>query len=169
MGRLVHTSLGSSYLIAHVLHCPPPPPHTALADAGSCAGAKGSPDDAHRLTNFVITNHLAGIASDHLSSSRPTARSLSQGMKTDKRCSGCRRRQGSSFTFARSPYPRARIPYASSNRRSLGFWTHSSQSPPKSSLSFRLTCPFAPRSPSARDSCVCVCMCVQTQLAVFKL
>jgi hypothetical protein len=113
-------------------------------------------------------NHLAGIASDHLSSSRPTARSLSQGMKTDKRCSGGRRRQGS-FTFARSPYPRARIPYASSNRRSLGFWTHSSQSPPKSSLSFRLTCPFAPRSPSARDSCVCVCMCVQTQLAVFKL
>ena len=31
MGRLVHTSLGSSYLIAHVLHCPPPPPHTALS------------------------------------------------------------------------------------------------------------------------------------------
>ena len=30
MGRLVHTSLGSSYLIAHVLDCPPPPPHTAL-------------------------------------------------------------------------------------------------------------------------------------------
>ena len=30
MGRLVHTSLGSSYLIAHVLHCPPPSPHTAL-------------------------------------------------------------------------------------------------------------------------------------------
>ena len=26
MGRLVHTSLRSSYLIAHVLHCPPPPP-----------------------------------------------------------------------------------------------------------------------------------------------
>jgi hypothetical protein len=26
MGRLVHTSLGSSYLIAHVLHGPPPPP-----------------------------------------------------------------------------------------------------------------------------------------------
>jgi hypothetical protein len=25
MGRLVHTSLGSSYLIAHVLHYPPPP------------------------------------------------------------------------------------------------------------------------------------------------
>jgi hypothetical protein len=24
MGRLVHTSLGSSYLIAHVLHYPPP-------------------------------------------------------------------------------------------------------------------------------------------------
>ena len=59
MGRLVHTSLGSSYLIAHVLHCPPPPPHTALADAGSCAGAKGSPDDAHRLTNFVISPVMA--------------------------------------------------------------------------------------------------------------
>jgi hypothetical protein len=28
--RLVHTSLGSSYLIAHVLHDPPPPTHTAL-------------------------------------------------------------------------------------------------------------------------------------------
>ncbi len=27
---LVHTSLGSSYLIAHVLHYPPPPTHTAL-------------------------------------------------------------------------------------------------------------------------------------------
>jgi hypothetical protein len=26
MGTLVHTCLGSSYLIAHVLHCPPPPP-----------------------------------------------------------------------------------------------------------------------------------------------
>ena len=26
-----HTSLGSSYLIAHVLHCPPPLPHTALS------------------------------------------------------------------------------------------------------------------------------------------
>ena len=26
MGALVHTCLGSSYLIAHVLHCPPPPP-----------------------------------------------------------------------------------------------------------------------------------------------
>jgi len=26
MGPLVHTCLGSSYLIAHVLHCPPPPP-----------------------------------------------------------------------------------------------------------------------------------------------
>jgi hypothetical protein len=30
MGRLVNTSLGLLYLIAHVLHCPPPPPHTAL-------------------------------------------------------------------------------------------------------------------------------------------
>ena len=29
LGRLVHTSLGSSFLIAHVLHCPPPPAHTA--------------------------------------------------------------------------------------------------------------------------------------------
>jgi hypothetical protein len=28
--RLVHTSLGSSYLIAHVLHYPPPPTPTAL-------------------------------------------------------------------------------------------------------------------------------------------
>ncbi len=28
--RLVHTSLRSSYLIAHVLHCPPPPTRTAL-------------------------------------------------------------------------------------------------------------------------------------------
>jgi hypothetical protein len=27
---LVHTSLGSSYLIAHVLHYPPPPTRTAL-------------------------------------------------------------------------------------------------------------------------------------------
>jgi hypothetical protein len=26
MGTLVHTCLGSSYLIAHVLHCPPPRP-----------------------------------------------------------------------------------------------------------------------------------------------
>ena len=26
MGKLVHTCLGSSYLITHVLHCPPPPP-----------------------------------------------------------------------------------------------------------------------------------------------
>jgi hypothetical protein len=26
MGKLVHTCLGSSYLIAHVLHCPPPAP-----------------------------------------------------------------------------------------------------------------------------------------------
>ena len=30
MGRLVHTSLGSSYLIAHVLHCPPPPAHSFI-------------------------------------------------------------------------------------------------------------------------------------------
>jgi hypothetical protein len=30
MGRLVHTSLGSSYLIAHVLHCPPPPAHSII-------------------------------------------------------------------------------------------------------------------------------------------
>jgi hypothetical protein len=28
MGTLVHTCLGSSYLIAHVLHCPPPSPRT---------------------------------------------------------------------------------------------------------------------------------------------
>jgi hypothetical protein len=27
MGRLVHTGLGSSSLVAHVLHYPPPPPH----------------------------------------------------------------------------------------------------------------------------------------------
>jgi hypothetical protein len=31
MGTLVNTCLGSSYLIAHVLHCPPPPP-TLLPD-----------------------------------------------------------------------------------------------------------------------------------------
>jgi hypothetical protein len=30
MGKLVHTCLGSSYLIAHVLHCPPPPRRTQL-------------------------------------------------------------------------------------------------------------------------------------------
>ena len=30
MGRLVHTGLGSSSLVAHVLHYPPPPTRTAL-------------------------------------------------------------------------------------------------------------------------------------------
>jgi hypothetical protein len=30
MGRLVHTGLGSSSLVAHVLHSPPPPTRTAL-------------------------------------------------------------------------------------------------------------------------------------------
>ena len=30
MGRLVHTGLGSSSLVAHVLNCPPPPSRTAL-------------------------------------------------------------------------------------------------------------------------------------------
>ena len=30
MSRLIHTGLGSSSLIAHVLHSPPPPPRTAL-------------------------------------------------------------------------------------------------------------------------------------------
>jgi hypothetical protein len=30
MGRLIHTGLGSSSLIAHVLHSPPPPTRTAL-------------------------------------------------------------------------------------------------------------------------------------------
>ena len=31
MGRLVHTGLGSSSLVAHVLHSPPPPTRTAFA------------------------------------------------------------------------------------------------------------------------------------------
>jgi hypothetical protein len=35
MGRLVHTGLGSSSLVAHVLHYPPPPTRTAFCNRSS--------------------------------------------------------------------------------------------------------------------------------------
>ena len=36
MGRLIHTGLGSSSLIAHVLHSPPPPQYLTWVEAGKC-------------------------------------------------------------------------------------------------------------------------------------
>ena len=51
MGTLVHTCLGSSYLLAHVLHCPPPPPRTQLYNR-SCSNKH-----THKLSHSV-KSHL---------------------------------------------------------------------------------------------------------------
>jgi hypothetical protein len=52
MGRLVHTCLGSSYLIAHVLHCPPSPPAHSFIIGPAVINTHCS------VSSFSLTQHF---------------------------------------------------------------------------------------------------------------